>query len=125
MAGRELKALFRAYRERDELAFRRAAQEIVEEEEAKNHTALARDLRALLVGGGSRAAIPGDMVLPEPPRDREGEWPLARIHRAERSLDDLVLDGKLLDRLRSLALEFRRWEQLDRRGIPRRQRVLM
>ena len=31
MAGRELKQLFRAYREGDELAFRRAAQEIVED----------------------------------------------------------------------------------------------
>ncbi|MGH2909662.1 MAG: hypothetical protein ACRDK8_10240, partial [Solirubrobacteraceae bacterium] len=66
MAGRELKALFRAYREGDELAFRRAAQEIVEEEEAKNHVALARDLRSLLAaGGGSRAAVAPGVMLPE------------------------------------------------------------
>lgn len=60
MAGRELKQLFRAYREGDELAFRRAAQEIIEEEESKQHLALARDLRRLIAGGGSAAvAEPG------------------------------------------------------------------
>lgn len=125
MAGRELKALFRAYREGDELAFRRAAQEIVEEEEAKLHTALARDLRALLAGGGSRAAVAPDMLLPEPPRDREGEWPLAQIRHAERAFDDLVLDGALVDRLRTLAEEYGRWKEIDRLGIPRRQRILL
>jgi SpoVK/Ycf46/Vps4 family AAA+-type ATPase len=125
MAGRELKQLFRAYREGDELAFRRAAQEIVEEEEAKHHTALARDLRALLVGGGSPHAVAPDVVLPDPPRDREGEWPLADVRHPERAFDDLVLNGDLVDRLTSIATEFRRWEELDRRGVPRRQRILL
>lgn len=124
MAGRELKGLFRAYREGDELAFRRAAQEIIEEEEAKNHVALARDLRALLAGAGSRAAVTPGVTLPEPPRDREGEWPLAQVRHAERAIDDLVLSGSLIDRLRTLVEEFRRWEEIDRRGIPRRQRIL-
>jgi SpoVK/Ycf46/Vps4 family AAA+-type ATPase len=124
MAGRELKQLFRAYREGDELAFRRAAQEIVEEEEAKHHTALARDLRALLAGGGT-SAIPADVILPEPPRDREGEWPLAEVRHPQRTFDDLVLGGGLIDRLQSLVSEFRRWEELDRRGVPRRQRLLL
>lgn len=124
MAGRELKALFRAYREGDELAFRRAAQEIVEEEEAKNHVALARDLRALLAGGGGRGAVARDVVLPEPPRDREGEWPLAQVRHPERAFDDLVLTGALVERLQTLVQEYRRWEEIDRRGIPRRQRIL-
>lgn len=124
MAGRELKALFRAYREGDELAFRRAAQEIVEEEEAKNHVALARDLRTLLASGGSRSAVAPGVTLPEPPKDREGEWPLAQVRHAERALDDLVLTGTLLERLNALTEEYRRWEEIDRRGIPRRQRIL-
>ncbi|WP_217922740.1 AAA family ATPase [Miltoncostaea oceani] len=124
MAGRELKALFRAYREGDQLAFRRAAQEIIEEEEAKHHTVLARDLRALLTVGGGSSTVAPEVVLPEPPRDREGEWPLAEVRHAERSLDDLVLTGDLVDRLRLLSEEYRRWDEIDRRGIPRRQRVL-
>ena len=41
MAGRDLKELFRAFRNADELAFRRAANTIIEEEEARHHVALA------------------------------------------------------------------------------------
>jgi hypothetical protein len=75
MAGRELKQLFRAYREGDELAFRRAAQEIIADEEAKNHLGLARDLRKIMTGGGQAAvavAVAETVALPTPPTDREG-----------------------------------------------------
>ena len=124
VAGRELKQLFRAYREGDELAFRRAAQEIIEEEESKQHLVLARDLRQIIAGGATTAAIAEGVQLPPPPMDREGEWPLAEIRHAQRSFDDLVLSGALLERLGRLVEEFRRWPELDRHGIPRRQRLL-
>lgn len=124
MAGRELKQLFRAYREGDELAFRRAAQEIIEEEESKQHSALARDLRRIIVGGGT-AAIAEGIMLPAPPMDREGEWPLAEIRHPSRLMGDLVLSGKLSDRLQSIADEFHRWDDLERHGVPRRQRLLL
>jgi len=124
VAGRELKQLFRAYREGNELAFRRAAQEIIEEEEAKQHVALARDLRQIIAGGAPGAAVAEGVTLPAPPMDREGQWPLAEIRHAERSFDQLVLSGPLLDRLAGLVEEFRRWPELDRHGIPRRQRLL-
>lgn len=123
MPGRELKQLFRAYREGDELAFRRAAQEIIEDEESKQHMALARDLRRIIAGGSS-AAIAEGVALPPPPMDREGEWPLAEIRHPELALPELVLSGKLIGRLRGLAEEFPRWEELDRSFIPRRQRLL-
>lgn len=41
MAGRHIKDLIAAYRDRDDLLFRRAAQAIIDEEEAKRHTVLA------------------------------------------------------------------------------------
>ena len=123
MAGRELKQLFRAYREGNELAFRRAAQEIIADEEAKNHLALARDLRKILVGGG-QAAVADTVTLPAPPTDREGEWPLADIRHPERTFADLVLPADLQRRLEGLVGEFPHWEQLDLHGIPRRQRIL-
>lgn len=124
MAGRELKQLFRAYREGDELAFRRAAQEIIEEEEAKQHLALARDLRRI-IAGGDKAAFAEGVTLPPPPMDREGEWPLAEIGHPSRMLADLVLPGALVDQLQSIADEFHRWDELDRHGVPRRQRLLL
>jgi len=63
-----LKELFRAFRTNNELAFRRAALEIIEEEQAKHHTALARDLRSLLaVGSNPSVDTSAFTVLPEPP----------------------------------------------------------
>ena len=49
MAGQNLKDLIAAYRDRDDLLFRRAAQGIIQEEEAKKHITLARELRQMLV----------------------------------------------------------------------------
>jgi SpoVK/Ycf46/Vps4 family AAA+-type ATPase len=123
VAGRELKQLFRAYREGDELAFRRAAQEIISDEEAKNHLALARDLRRILTADG-QAAFAESVTLPAPPTDREGEWPLVDIRHPERSFADLVLPARLEERCRELVAEFSHWSDLDLHGIPRRQRIL-
>lgn len=122
MAGRELKALFRAFREGDELAFRRAAQTIIEEEESKQHLALARDLRRLLAVGDLTVAE--TVQLPPPPTDRDGQWPLAEVRVPMRHLSDLVLQEVTLNALHDLAEEVPRWESLDRYGIPRRRRVL-
>ncbi len=124
MAGRELKQLFRAFNESDELAFRRAAQSIIQDEEAKQHLALARDLRRIL---GAKATSVGSLALamPEPPSDRDGGWPLADVQEASRNFDDLVVPHALEDALRHLCKEVSRWDELDSAGIPRRQRVLL
>jgi len=124
VAGRELKALFRAFKEGDELSFRRTAQEIIDDEEAKQHTALARDLRAIIAGGSQRAIAP-DVSLPAPPQDREGEWPLAEVYHPRKAIDELVVRGELVDQLRSIVDEHGKWGSLDLRGVPRRQRVLL
>lgn len=123
MAGRELKTLFRAFRDRDELAFRRAAQSIIEEEETKQHLALARDLRRALASGGEITL--GEAVeLPAPPTDRDGEWPLAEVRAPQRFTQDLVLRAEASDLLLEISDEVTRWHQLDNLGIPRRQRLL-
>jgi len=125
VAGRQLKELFRAFRTSDELAFRRAALEIIEEEQGKHHTALARDLRSLLaVGNGAALDTSAFTVLPEPPTDREGEWPLAQVRRPNYSLGDLVISPSIASALDSLVAEVRRWSDLDHHGLPRRQRIL-
>ena len=124
MAGRDLKQLFRAYSDKDELAFRRAAQSIIQDEEGKQHLALARELRTIL---GRQPASAGSLALamPEPPSDRDGGWPLADIRQPTRGFHDLILAPGLEDDLRALCVEVRRWEELDAAGIPRRQRVLL
>lgn len=122
-AGRHLKTLFRAFHTRDELAFRRAAMEIIEDEQAKQHHALARDLQRLLAAGGSLDTS-ATVVLPEPPKDREGEWPLAEVRRPERIIEDLVLPPQVAELLEQFVSEVGRWPELDAAGVPRRQRLL-
>jgi len=125
VAGRHLKELFRAFRTNDELAFRRAALEIIEEEQGKHHTALARDLRRLLaVGDGASLDVSAFTVLPEPPKDREGDWPLAQVRRPEYNLSDLVIAPEVSSLLQQLIAEVHRWSDLDRHALPRRQRIL-
>jgi hypothetical protein len=92
MAGRHLKEIFKAFQTKDELSFRRAAAEIIEEEEAKHHNALARDLKRLLVVGGNSVDVGSAVMVPAPPKDREGEWDLAEVRRPDRLLEDLILE---------------------------------
>lgn len=124
MAGRQLKELFKAFRTRDELAFRRAAAEIIEEEQTKQHHALARDLQKLLTAGGEAADVAARVVVPEPPRDREGDWTLGEVSHPDRLLEDLILAPATLTTLRDVVREVSRWPELDAAQIPRRQRLL-
>lgn len=124
MAGSQLKRLLRAYRDRDDLAFRRAALEIIEEEEAKHHVQLARDLRRLLIGGGTSAYGEPTAMAP-PPMDRDGDAPLATVTWSQRTLSTLTLPPSLDAKIRDLLGEVAQWDDLDRAGVPRRQRLLL
>jgi SpoVK/Ycf46/Vps4 family AAA+-type ATPase len=122
MAGRDLKELFRAFQSSDELAFRRAAQSIIAEEEAKHHVALARDLKKLLASGETTTT--GNVTLAPPPADPDHGWNLATVRHPGRYLDDLVLRPTIRDELVDLAQEVPKWAQLEAMGIPRRNRIL-
>lgn len=125
MAGRHIKELIAAYHTRDDLAFRRAANSIIEEEESKRHTALARDLRHLLTGAGTSVPVSLD-VLPEAPRDRDSNAPLADVVTPQvLGLGDLVLDERLRAQLGLVLAEVPHWPALDAAGVPRRNRVLL
>ncbi|MDP8975654.1 MAG: ATP-binding protein [Actinomycetota bacterium] len=124
MAGRELKQLFEAFRNGDELAFRRVAQQVIEEEEAKQHLALARDLKKIMAGG-AHDAVQGTVQLPAPPTDRDNDWPLAEVRHPSRYFSDLVLAGETQDLLAGLAREVVKWADLRSAGVPRRKRVLL
>lgn len=125
MAGRHMKELIAAYHDRDDLAFRRAMQAIIEEEEAKRHTVLARDLRRLLASGGRSVAVDASPA-PEPPRDRDTNVPLADVSPPGAiSLVDLVFPSSVSERLARLVEEVAHWPALDAAGVPRRNRILL
>jgi len=125
MAGRQLKDVVRAFGARDELSFRRAILEIIEEEEARHHFAIARDLRALLAAGSSSDLSQGVFALPDAPKSRDGEWDLVEVRMPSVELSDLVLDGKSIELLEGLSYEAARWEMVDAAGVPRRQKLLL
>ena len=124
MAGRDLKELFRAFRNADELAFRRAANTIIEEEEARHHVALARDLRKILASGESIDIGQGDVRLLPPPTDPDQGWELATLQHPERYLGNLVLRPAVRTVLTDLAKEVPEWSRLEGLGVPRRNRVI-
>ena len=124
MAGRDLKELFRAFRSADELAFRRAANTIIEEEEARHHVALARDLRKILASGDTVDIGHGDVRLVQPPTDPDQGWELATVHRPERYLGNLVLRPTVRTALTDLAKEVPEWSRLESLGVPRRNRII-
>ncbi len=125
MAGRHLKALLAAHRDRDDLAFRRAAQAIIEEEEAKRHVVLAQDLRRLLVSGSGDRLSLSEIPLPDPPKDRDSAVPLVDVAMSDRFVGDLILNQELAHTLRELAIEVGLWGTLDAVGVPRRNRILL
>ncbi len=124
MAGRDLKELFRAFRNADELAFRRAANTIIEEHEARHHVALARDLRKILASGESFDIGSGDVRLVPPPTDPDQGWDLATVQHPGRYLGNLVLRPAVRSTLTELAKEVPEWGRLEALGVPRRNRVI-
>ncbi|QZT57116.1 AAA family ATPase [Mycolicibacterium austroafricanum] len=124
MAGRHLRDMIVAYGQRDDLKFRRAAQAIISEEEAKRHTVLARELRTLLAAN-STLGVNEQPAVPEPPIDRDSSLPLASVELTDRTLDELVLKPTTSEALLQLLTEVRRWTDLDAAGLPRRNRVLL
>jgi hypothetical protein len=124
MAGRHLRDLISAYGERDDLKFRRAAQAIIQEEESKRHTVLARELRGIL-SANSSLAVHDEPVLPEVPVDRDSSLPLAYTSRPDALLSDLVLAPAPAHSLSALLNEVRHWSTLDASGLPRRNRLLL
>lgn len=124
MAGRQLKDVVRAFQAHDELAFRRAMNEIIEEEEARHHLAIARDLRALLAVGSSARHQDGVFSLPPAPKSRDNEWDLIDVKIPELELGDLVLEPSVSESIEGVASEVSHWDALRSAGVPLRQKLL-
>lgn len=125
VAGKHIKQMIAAHRDGDDLAFRRAAQAIIEEEEAKRHPALAREMRQLLATASGHHVSIDISPVPSPPVDPERDMPLADVAPPRRYLGDLVLGVSLSHELELLVEETRRWSEIDAVGLPRRQRLLL
>ena len=126
MAVKHLKELIAAHKTGDDLAFRRAVTEIIEEEEAKNHGRVALELRKLLAATGSQRQVysvePGTA---QAPMDGDSGVSLLAVSEPSRRVSSLALGRPLVQRLTGIISEVSKWPSLDNQGIPRRQRVLL
>jgi SpoVK/Ycf46/Vps4 family AAA+-type ATPase len=116
--GDLLRKLFRGYTKHDAVAFRSAAEAIIQEERAKNHRLLADDLEQILLNGvpanGDRGTNGSTY---EVPRDRERSFPLLDIQAYDYSWERLVVSAKALSILQQIETEHRRAEVLAAYGL--------
>jgi SpoVK/Ycf46/Vps4 family AAA+-type ATPase len=120
-----LKAMLRAHAARDESEFRRAALELVDEEDRKGHRLLARDLRRLVEGeNGTAPPMPRPRVPSDIPIDAERGLPLAQIEYPAFGLERVVVSDPLRETLQLLIDEFRARELFSSYGLKHKRRVL-
>lgn len=124
-SGELLRKLFQGYTKRDDDAFRKAAQNIIQSERAKNHRLLADDLeRILLNGNGSSRENKLISHAYNIPVDRESQLPLLQISKHDFDWDRLVLPTTTTDKLKQLVEEHHKQDILASGGLKPRQKVL-
>src|SRR4051812_23456355 len=97
-----IKALLAAHASRDDAEFRRAAEELADEEARKGHRLLAKDLRRLLDHGSGISTMPRPSRIPDVPVDAERGLPLATVEHPEEGLGSVVLPEDVRETLRLL-----------------------
>jgi SpoVK/Ycf46/Vps4 family AAA+-type ATPase len=121
-----LLALFRAFRERNEEAFFRAADAIIADELAANHHSQARELqRALSVNGGEERPLPrpvnGLAVLP---KDRRFGEPLVALSSPDLDPNKVVLVQETRQQVERVIQEHAQRQKLLKHGYLPKSKIL-
>jgi SpoVK/Ycf46/Vps4 family AAA+-type ATPase len=118
--GELMKKLLASYGRDDE--FRAVAEQIILEEEQKNNRVLARSLRKTLDNAASRPAAPKALAPLIPFPDAASDF-VERIE-PEHTKTDIVLSDANVRVFLGLMREFRRADDVRRRGLPVRSKLL-
>lgn len=118
--GELMKKLLASYGRDDE--FRAVVEQIIDEEEKKNNRVLARSLRKTLEAGASRPSRPKALapLLPFP----EAAGDFIELVEPTHTKQDIILSGENVRVFMGLLREFRRSEDIRRRGLPIRSKLL-
>lgn len=118
--GELMKKLLASYGRDEE--FRAVAEQIISEEEKKNNRVLARSLRRSLDAGPSRSTKPKALapLIPFPEAASDFIEPVEPAHNKQ----DIVLSSENVRIFLDLLREFRRAEEIRRRGLPVRSKLL-
>lgn len=120
-----LLTLFRAFRERNEEGFYRAAEAIIADELAANHHSQARDLQKALAANGSERPLPrnghGLAVLP---KDRRYGEPLIAVTQPQLDANRVMLAGPTRDPITRILQEHGQRLKLAKFGYTPKNKLL-
>jgi SpoVK/Ycf46/Vps4 family AAA+-type ATPase len=125
--GELLRKLFLNFSLNEREGFFAAAAEIIEEEKAKNHALLARDLEKILQNANGKALASNSFNYdryPEVPKDRETGLALIDVQKFDYSWDRVILNETNLAILQTVALENRKQEVLEAYGLKPKLKLL-
>lgn len=118
--GELMKKLLASYGRDDE--FRAVAEQIITEEEQKNNRVLARSLRKTLEAGPSQPSRPKALAPLIPFPEAAGDF--IELIEPSHNHKDIVLSPENIRVFLGLLKEFRRAEDVRRRGLPVRSKLL-
>ena len=118
--GELMKKLLASYGRDDE--FRAVAEQIIVEEEQKNNRVLARSLRQTLDGAPTRTQVPKGLapLIPFPDAARDFVEQIEPTHTHK----DIILSPPNVRVFIGLLKEFRRADEIRRKGLPVRSKLL-
>ena len=129
MRSDHLRALLEAFVKKDDIKFIQMANEMIEEEERKNHQLLAKDLREILLKatiGPNRldTTIDKNKRNPAIPRDMAKGFPLVQIQEPHLYLSDAILAPELITSINMLVQEIKLKDIIKSYGLKPRQKFL-
>ena len=129
MRSDHLRALLEAFVKKDDVKFIQVANEMVEEEERKNHQLLAKDLKEILLKatiGPNRldTSIEKNKRNLSIPRDMAKGFPLVQIQEPHLYLSDAILAPELVTSINMLIQEIKLKDIIKSYGLKPRQKFL-
>jgi SpoVK/Ycf46/Vps4 family AAA+-type ATPase len=122
-SSKHLRQIFQFAKTGNEEAFKKVAEEIIQEEREKQHHLLANDLEEILYGKVSKV-LPFQILKEEIPLDKEKNVPLLTVSTASKSLNDIVLSEQNLSVIERILLESRKAEVLKSYGLKPIDKIL-
>jgi AAA+ superfamily predicted ATPase len=122
-SSKHLRQIFQFAKTGNEEAFKKVAEEIIQEEREKQHHLLANDLEEILYGKVSKV-LPFQILKEEIPLDKEKNLPLLTVSTASKSLNDIVLSEQNLSEIERILLESRKADVLKSYGLKPIDKIL-
>lgn len=122
--GDLLKKLFSSFKQEDKEGFYKIANEIIEDEQKKNHGILADELRMILFNGNSMYKQTLSIVKQSVPKDADKDVSLIEVVYPDKYFTDLVLPQEKKEVLETIVREFRNWDILASNGVFPSRKIL-